>query len=453
MTLARRTFLGAGLSAAVWAWRRAPVNAANEPAEGFRVIEAGPASAELAPAPAKPVQALGYGGATPGPLLRLKLGETLKVRLVNRLTEPTTLHWRGLRIANAMAGIGDLTQKPVAPGASYDYVITPPDAGFAWYGPHGGATSAGQIARGLYGPVVVDEISPPPVDVETIVALQDWRVAADGQVDLSPQKSDSGRSGALLSANGAPPPVSLSPAPGARVRVRLLNAAPARIMIVAVEGVKPTIVAIDGQPSEPFEPLRNVMPIGPGARFELIFDMPAEVGSTVRFVLRGGEAAPTAQELDRPLVVFKATDAPAMQRPPIAGLPANPLLPKEIDLAQAQRADFALSGGPPFLINGAAVKGPWPDKPLLKVRKGAPVTLGLINKTASPQAIRWGGHVARLLHALDDGWEPYWRDSVLLAPGQTAHVAFVADNPGRWPLESAILDCQAAGGRSFFEVD
>jgi FtsP/CotA-like multicopper oxidase with cupredoxin domain len=194
------------------------------------------------------------------------------------------------------------------------------------------------------------------------------------------------------------------------------------------------------------------MPIGPGARFELIFDMPAEAGSTVRFVLRGGEAAPTPQEPDQPLVVFKATGAPATPRPPFVGLPANPLLPKEIDLAMAQRADFALSGGPPFLVNGVAAKGPWPEKPLLKVRKGAPVTLGLINKTTSPQAIRWGGHVARLLHALDDGWEPYWRDSVLLAPGQTAHIAFVADNPGRWPVESAILDCQAAGGRSFFEV-
>jgi FtsP/CotA-like multicopper oxidase with cupredoxin domain len=451
MTLARRTFVGAGLAATLWAWRRA--DAADQTPDGFRVVEAGSAPAQLAPAPAAPIQALGYGGATPGPLLRVKLGETLKVRLVNRLTEPTTLHWRGLRIANAMAGIGDLTQKPVAPGASYDYTITPPDAGFAWYGPHAGVTSAGQIARGLYGPVVVDETTPPSVDVETIVALQDCRLGAEGQVDLSAPKDDSLRSGTLLLANGAPAPLSLSPAPGARVRLRLLNVAPARIMIVGVEGVKPTIVAIDGQPSEPFEPLRNLMPIGPGARFELIFDMPSDPDSTVRFILRGGQAAPTPDEPDQPLVVFKTSGAPVTPRPHFSGLPANPLLPKEIELAQAQRADFALSGGPPFQVNGIATTGPWPQKPLLKVRKGAPAALALINKTASPQAIRWGGHVARLLHALDDGWEPYWRDSVLLAPGQTAHIAFVADNPGRWPVESAILDCQAAGGRSFFEVD
>lgn len=449
MRLGRRSFLGGGLSAAVWALAARPAASVEAP-DGFRLLEAGPASAKLAAAPAEPTRTLGYGGATPGPLLRLKLGEALRVRLVNRLDEATTLHWRGLRIANAVAGIGDLTQKPVAPKASYDYALTPPDAGFAWYGPHVGAASAGQIARGLYGPIVIDEASPPPVDLDAVLAAQDWRLDKTGQVEAGKDKAETG---ALLAANGAAAPLSFSPAPGARVRLRILNAAAARIMVVAIEGVKPTIVAIDGQPSEPFAPLRNLIPIGPGARFELIFDMPSEPDAVARCVLRGG-AASKAGEADQPLVVFKATGAPIASRPPFGGLPANPLLPKEIDLARSLRADFTLSGGSgaPFQVNGAVLTAPWPDKPLLKAKRGAPVTLTLLNKTSSPQAIRWGGHVARLLHALDDGWDPYWRDSVLLAPGQTAHIAFVADNPGRWPIESAILDCQAAGARSFFEV-
>jgi FtsP/CotA-like multicopper oxidase with cupredoxin domain len=455
MTLARRAFLGAGVSATLWA--ALPSRAANAPAptpENVHIVEAGPAAAQLITAPAAPTRALGYAGTTPGPLLRLRLGETLKVRLVNRLAEPTTLHWRGLRIANAMAGVGDLTQAPVAPGQSFDYRLTPPDAGFGWYGPHAGAASAGQIARGLYGPIVIDEASPPPVDLEAIVALQDWRLDSDGQFDTNEPAAANGRIGGFLAANGAPTPLSLSPSPGARVRLRLINAAVARIMLVSVEGAKPTIIAIDGQPSEPFEPLRNVMPIGPGARFELMFDMPAEGDATVRFILRGGEAAPIAKEPDRPLLIFKATGAPATPRPPFAGFAANPLLPQEINLARSLRADFTLAGGAnaPFRVNGAALTAPWPDKPLFKARKGAPVTLGLVNNTSTTEAIRWGGHVARLLHPLDDGWEPYWRDSALLAPGQTVHVAFVADNPGRWPIESAIFERQSAGARSFFEV-
>jgi FtsP/CotA-like multicopper oxidase with cupredoxin domain len=455
MSLARRAFLGGGLSATIWALRPGS-GAADSPkaADEFRILEAGPATARLLPESAPETHALGYGAATPGPLLRVRLGETLKVRLVNKLSEPTTLHWRGLRIANVMAGIGDLTQPPVPPGGSFDYRLTPPDSGFGWYHPHAGAASGGQIARGLHGPIVVDEASPPPVDLDAIVALQDCSLDADGQFDVKAQAPSTGMPGKFLIANGAGAPATFSTAPGARVRLRLVNAAAARIMIIAVEGVKPTIIAIDGQPSEPFQPLRNLMPIGSGARFELIFDMPPDANATVRFILKGGAASPLPDDADRRVVVFKTVGAPVAAKAAFQALNANPLLPKEIDLARALRADFVLTGGggAPYLVNGAALTTPWPAKPLLRAPKGAPVTLMLANKTTTAQALRWGGHVARLLHALDDGWEPYWRDSALLAPGQTIHVAFVADNPGRWPIESAIFDCQAAGARSFFEV-
>jgi FtsP/CotA-like multicopper oxidase with cupredoxin domain len=76
----------------------------------------------------------------------------------------------------------------------------------------------------------------------------------------------------------------------------------------------------------------------------------------------------------------------------------------------------------------------------------------LANKTAAVQAIRLWGHVARLLHSMDDGWEPYWRDTILIQPGRSAHVAFVADNPGKWPLESAIPEHRATGVATWFQV-
>ena len=68
------------------------------------------------------------------------------------------------------------------------------------------------------------------------------------------------------------------------------------------------------------------------------------------------------------------------------------------------------------------------------------------------QPIHVHGHVMRQLHLLDDGWEPYWRDTVLVPPGKTVRVAFVADNPGRWMIESALPDWTAAGLWTFFEV-
>ena len=460
MNVDRRRILRTGVSA--WLWSAAGAGGSAEFAaprlspDGFRLFEAGPAKAQLLGAPAPASDALGYEGQTPGPLLRPGRGEALKLRLVNRLSEPTTICWRGLRVANAMAGVGGLTQPAVPPGASFDYRLTPPDPGFNLYRPHAGAATPGQVGRGLYGPIIVEEASPPPVDLEAIVVLADWSLEADGRIrgDFSDPAlaRGAGRIGALVAANNGATPLVLNPAPGARVRLRLANAANARIMAIGVEGAKPLIIALDGQPCEAFAPLRNVFPIGPGARFDMMFDMP-RAAATARFVLLGGPAASIAGETDRPLIVLAAAGEPVAPRPPFSGLEANPLLPREIDLDRARRVDIAIAGGAnaPFSINGATSSA-WPAQPLFAVARGAPVTLGLINKTAVTQAIALHGHCMRLLHPLDDGWEPYWRDSVLIGPGRTSHVAFVADNPGLWPIESVIPEHQAAGVMTMFEV-
>jgi FtsP/CotA-like multicopper oxidase with cupredoxin domain len=460
MRVDRRLILRAGVSATLWAafggGASAQPAAVQVAADGFRLLEAGPAQAQIRDAPAPSVQALGYNGATPGPLLRLRKGEALKVRLANKLTQPTTLCWHGLRGANSMAGVGGLTQPSILPGANFDYRFTPPDAGFNLYQAHVGAATAGQTGRGLYGPIIIDEASPPSHDLEAIVALADWSLNAQGEVrqDFTDPAIayGAGGLGASLVANNAAAPLRLSAAPGARVRLRLANAAIARIMIIGVEGVKPLIIALDGQPAEAFEPLRNAFPMGPGARFDLMFDMPRDA-TPVRFILRGGAAAAIAGETDRPLIDLATSGDPVAQRPPFAGLEANPLLPTEISLQRAKRVDITITGGggAPFAINGKTLLA-WPAEPLFSVARKAPVTLGLVNKTAVTQAIRLHGHVMRLLHPLDDGWEPYWRDGVLVAPGQTSHVAFVADNPGHWPIESAIPEHMAAGVMTMFAV-
>ena len=120
-------------------------------------LEAAPSQLAFLPPPAEPAAALAYSGAIPGPLLRVKKGEELKLRFANRLAEPTTLCFAGLRTPNAVAGYGGLTGPRLAPGASADIRFTPPDPGFNLYLPHAGATDAGQQGRGLFGPIVVDE--------------------------------------------------------------------------------------------------------------------------------------------------------------------------------------------------------------------------------------------------------------------------------------------------------
>ena len=453
MTPTRRAVLGGGVMAA--AWRLCGGARADAPApavDGFVSFEAAPARLQLIPPPAEPAGIYAYSGAIPGPLLRLRQGEALKLKLLNRLAEPTTLSFPGLRAGNAGAGVGGLTQEPLKPGARAEIGVVAPDPGFNLYFPRAGLTDAGQQGRGLFGPIIAEEAVKPDVDLDTAIVLFDWNVDANGEIKddfADPTLArGSGRKGGLVFANGAATPLKLSARPGARVRLRLGNAATARLATVAIEGAKTVIVAVDGQPSEPFEPLLNRFPMGPGARFELMFDLPREPGAAVRFVLRG-----EAGEADRPFIAIAAEGEPANPRSEPPRLPANSRLPAEIALEAARRCDFAITGGgsAPFAVNGATFVE-WSAKPAYVLRRGQPAVFALANKTGAVQALRLWGHVARLLHSMDDGWEPYWRDTILIQPGRSAHIAFVADNPGKWPLESAIPEHRAAGVSAWFQV-
>jgi FtsP/CotA-like multicopper oxidase with cupredoxin domain len=233
----------------------------------------------------------------------------------------------------------------------------------------------------------------------------------------------------------------------------LANVANARFMFVSFEGFKPLIMAIDGQPCDPFEPVRRTIPVGPGARFDLMFDLPDSESDSAKIVLRG------MNEPDRDLILFKTQGTKRPARPPMASLPLNPLLPAQIRLAEAKKVDIVVEGGSARALPGAktlwtlnGAPGGLDSKPLFSVKRGTSVSLGFVNKTLVTQSIRVHGHVVRLLHDLDDGWEPYWRSAVIVAEGRTKHVAFVADNPGKWALHCDVIEHQISGLCGWFEV-
>lgn len=454
MTLTRRAVLGGGLGAAAWrlsSWAQADTPA--PAAKGILNFEAAPTRLQLAPPSAEQAAAYAYAGLVPGPLIRLRQGDELRLRFTNMLAAPTTLSFPGLRAANSAAGIGGLTQETLKPGVSAEIRFVPPDSGFNLYLPHAGLTDPGQQGGGLFGPIVVDETKPPDVDLDATVVLSEWNVDTSTWIkdDFADPASGrgSGHKGGVVLANGADAPLKLKTRPGARARLRIGNAAIARLATVAISGAKTLIVAVDGQPTEPFEPLNNQFPMGPGARFELMFDMPRDPGPGVRLDLRGD-----AGEADRPFVAIESEGEPIASRSEPLRLLVNPRLPAEIALESARRCDFSISGGgsQAFSVGGTSFVD-WTPKPAYVLARGQPAVFALANRTAVVQAIRLWGHVARLLHSMDDGWEPYWRDTILIQPGRTAHVAFVADNPGKWPLESAIPEHRSAGVGAWFQVE
>jgi FtsP/CotA-like multicopper oxidase with cupredoxin domain len=442
LAYSRRAFL-VGVSAFAVSAR-----ASGEPAP--RIVEARGGKARLLPEPAAATDILGFDGVSPGPLLRYKQGDALLARLVNKTDLPMSLHWHGMRGDNAMDGVAPLTQAPVAPGASFDYRRALYDHGLFCYRPSVFPRTGELMGRGLKGLLVVDEPAPLASDADLIVLLDDWRLDAKGAVDgdfANPAEArGSGRIGTLLAVNGASAPQTHELAPGARVRLRLANLANARIMVLSFEGVKPYVVAIDSQPCDAFVPVRQSIPVAPGARFELMFDLPPSPGAAARVILRGAEGR------DQDLLRFTAKGDPLQARAAIQSLPQNPQLPREIKLAESRKIDLAIAqDGGGWTLNGAVSKA-YGGEPLFRVRRGTPVTLGFDNRSAVPLVMHVHGHAVRLLHDLDDGWEPYWRNAVVAPPGKVKHVAFVADSPGKWALHDDILEHEAAGVATWFEV-
>ncbi|MDT2024470.1 multicopper oxidase family protein [Methylocella sp. CPCC 101449] len=464
MTLTRRhVLLGATSSALLPVCARAQ--------DEFRSLEARTGKLRLAETAETDI--LGGDGQSPGPLLRLKRGDELRLRLVNKLNAPTSLHFRGIRGPNAFDGVAPLTQKAIAPGASFDYRFTPPDAGVFLYHAHADANFAEQTARGLHGLLIVDEPDAPEHDHEVVAVIADWKL--DNTAQLSACSTTKGREaftsieeaggvgriGALITINGKPAPQAHSFAPGERVWLRLAAATTARLMALTFEGAQPFITAIDGQNCDEFEPVQRSIPVGPGARFDIMFDMPLE-GQEMKVILRGGTLG-LAGETDRAIITFASKGEKAKSRPPIKSAPANPLVRPVIPLQNAKRLDLVIERVPAprnaqcltsdmtlWKLNGKVMRAS--DPPLFSVKRGTPVTLGFLNQSSVAHVMRLYGHVMRQLHLLDDGWEPYWRDSVIVAPGRTVRIAFVADNPGRWRLGSGILDHAVAGLGGWFEV-
>ncbi len=170
--LSRRALLrtGAGVALAAGTPSLRALGAAQE----LKLV-AGAGRVPLVGAPHPETDVWAYNGTIPGPELRLRQGDRLRVVVENRLREGTTVHWHGLRVPNDMDGVPALTQAPISPGGdTFVYEFDLPDAGTYWYHPH--QRSFEQVGRGLSGALIVEERAPIAVDRDVVWILDDWRL-------------------------------------------------------------------------------------------------------------------------------------------------------------------------------------------------------------------------------------------------------------------------------------
>ncbi|MBC9252024.1 copper oxidase [Pseudomonas alcaligenes] len=436
--------LGAG---GVRYWLGRPENAASH---DYQLIAA-PFDLELVPGHVTP--AWGYGGQAPGVELRCRQGERLRVRFVNQLAEPTTIHWHGIRLPLEMDGVPYVSQLPVLPGEYFDYDFLTPDAGSYWYHPH--LSSAEQLGRGLVGPLIIEEREPTGFAHERTLCLKTWHVDAEGAFSafsVPREAAREGTRGRLSTINGVPAPTLELPA-GQVVRLRLINVDSTVTYCLNLSGGEARIYALDGHPVQP-RPLGKDYWLGPGMRLDLALRVPA---SGTELSLRNGPLR---------LATLKsvASPEPAAEWPP--ALPANPVAEPDLGRAETLRFNFEwaatlvdnVAQGAKYRywqINGQA----WDindktcaDRPIAKLKQGGHYIFVLRNMAQYQHPVHLHGMAFKVLDSDRRDIVPYFTDTYLLGKNETARIAFVADNPGIWMFHCHVIDHMETGLMAAIEV-
>ncbi|MCT4656003.1 MAG: multicopper oxidase family protein [Cohaesibacter sp.] len=408
-----------------------------------------------------------YNGSAPGPEIRVKQGERVKVRFINELKEPSSIHWHGIRIANAMDGVSGLTQDPVQPGETFEYDFVVPDAGTYWYHAHN--KSWNQVGRGLYGPLIVEEVYPTfDEEHDLTLVIDDWRLNQSGQLDeasfgMPMDWSHGGRLGNWLTINGQSMPEFELNA-GEAYRLRLINVSNARILELDPNRFDAKILAYDGQPVEKPEMLSyEPFLLGSAQRVDLLV-VPKEGRNFSLEELSGQEPFPYAN--------FKVVGSGKMTGQ-VPVLKPNSI-PKP-NLGKASHHKLRMTGGAMGQLDNIFYKGKrlegrdfvetrqfWafngianlPADPFFAAEHNETIIVEIINDTAFAHAMHVHGHHFQILEregSIVEEGQP-WKDTFLIGPEQAVKIAFVADNPGKWLIHCHMLEHAASGMTTWFTV-
>ncbi|KWV50199.1 copper oxidase [Bradyrhizobium macuxiense] len=372
--------------------------------------------------PETPVWTLGNGD------LRFKRGEVLDVTFNNALPVPAALDFRGL---DGVPAAEPLTSRaPVQAGAKDTFQLPLRHAGTF-------LCDAGLLGDGSASParpraLIVDSTSPVAVDRDQALVIEEWRLRQDGIV--TPAGTDPKDTTLIHTVNGQTS-FDISAPSNARLRLRFINGSPRNVLAVKLENLEVRVMGIDGQPAEPFAARNGALVLAPGSRTDVFVDAVGPAGTSFPILLHDGKQA-------RPVGKLTVSAEPPIRSapfPPAPPLPANDL-PAQIDLKNAQRVDLALGTSSDW-VRPADFKPT--AAPAFQAKTGRPVVLTMTNRAATTTVFHLHGHHFRLLDRLDDGWKPFWLDTLAIEPGQTQRIAFLAEYPGRYLLEATAADWAA----------
>jgi FtsP/CotA-like multicopper oxidase with cupredoxin domain len=365
----------------------------------------------------------------PVPDISLKRGDELEITLTNELPVAAALNWRGL---DGVPAAEPLAARPaLSPGARETFVIPLRDAGTFMCDLR--LLGDGQARPLPARPLVVTENEPLAVDREQVFLIEDWRLRPDGTA-IAPGTHPKDTM-PIYTINGLIAP-DIPTRTNERLRFRFINGCQRNVIALKIESHDVRVMALDSQPAEPFLARGGALVLAPGTRVDAFMDATAPPGSTSPILLHDGKEA-------RPIARLVASREPPLRD---AALPAAPPLPSNglpnrLDLKNALRVELALGASqgewvaPGSFASSAA--------PAFRTKAGGTVVLALSNRGDIAEVFHLHGHHFRLLDRLDDGWKPFWLDTLAIEPGQTQRIALSVEYAGRWLMETMATDWAA----------
>lgn len=403
-------------------------------------------------APGKTIKAWGFNEQVPGPTLKANAGDTLVIRVVNHLNEPTMIHWHGLRIPASMDGTG-ATQEPIEPGKSFEYRFVVPDAGTFWYHSHFNETV--QLERGMYGALIVEENSDPVItDGEKVFMIDDMKLTPDNSFKqpgwFLPRMEErhDGRQGNTLLINGKENPF-VDIYAGQTERWRFINSSSARYFVLSLDGKEFKIIGTDGGLLEHPRTVSEVL-LAPGERIDIAAG-PFTEGDTFPIESRPYNRGTILKaKLQKFATVRVGNEKSSVAEIPESLRKIEPLAGQDAEITRRIKLSekASMKHGADFFINDDVHVN---DQPVMV---GDLQIWEVTNASMMDHPFHLHGFFFQVIEKNGRPSEYIaWKDTVNLTPKSKIKIAWMPDNrPGTWMYHCHILEHHAAGMMATFDV-
>jgi FtsP/CotA-like multicopper oxidase with cupredoxin domain len=409
--------------------------------------------------------------------IRTEVGKRFRVRVENRIDEPSLIHWHGLTPPWQQDGVPGVSGPPISPGSSADYDFPLRFGGTFWMHSHQGL----QEQLLMSAPLIIRDQRDRADQQEVVLTLADFSFTPPEQIFAGLKK------GGTMSSMNSPPPAAgpasgkaMRPAaeampagmamgakpdlndvtydaflandrtlgdpevvkvePGGRVLLRVINSSSMSAFHVDLGQLDGELIAVDGFRVAPVTARR--FPIAVAQRLDIRLAIPRAPAAHPVLALLEGENKQTG-------IVLQAGRGPVVRIPDTAGA-ASPAL--TLDLESRLRAIRPLKLRKPDRVHTLDLTGEmagyvWSinnvawnkDVPPLQLAKGERVELVFANRTPMPHPMHLHGHEFQVVEIDGNRFAGAVRDTVLVPPGRRVVVAFDANNPGFWALHCHLL--------------